>query len=83
MPGQMCLAGVLLAALVAGALAGEHSDKVDVLTDDTMAEYLKENPLVMVEFYAPWCGHCKKLAPEFEHAAAARGSARAAAGGVG
>jgi len=46
-----------------------QSAHVAALTTETFPEYMVSNPLTMVEFYAPWCGHCKKLVPEYEKAA--------------
>jgi len=34
-----------------------------ILTDENFEEVIKSNGLVLVDFWAEWCGPCKKVSP--------------------
>ncbi|KAL8239370.1 hypothetical protein R6Q59_015937 [Mikania micrantha] len=65
----------LLKDRLSGNTAGGSSEKsepsasVELKSSNFDEMVVKSKDIWMVEFYAPWCGHCKKLAPEWKKAA--------------
>ena len=65
---RICLA---LGALALVFLSAVSVDDVVVLMEENFEKEVGQDRAALVEFYAPWCGHCKALAPTYEKVATA------------
>ncbi|KAM4693594.1 protein disulfide-isomerase A6 [Discoglossus pictus] len=49
--------------------SGSKKDVIELNEDNFDSQVLNSDDVWLVEFYAPWCGHCKNLEPEWAAAA--------------
>lgn len=65
------MARLVYLLLATFAVLGAHaaSSVLDLIPNNFDEIVLKSGKPALVEFFAPWCGHCKKLAPVYEELA--------------
>ncbi|KAL9270957.1 disulfide-isomerase like 2-2-like protein [Drosera capensis] len=63
-----CLICVFFLARIE-ALYGPSSPVLQLTPTNFKSKVLDSNRVVLVEFFAPWCGHCQALTPTWEKAA--------------
>lgn len=65
------VAGVLLLVAGANCMYASNSAVIDLRPNNFDNLVLNSDHIWVVEFYAPWCGHCQQLTPEYDKAATA------------
>ncbi|KAI8825631.1 uncharacterized protein EV422DRAFT_491530 [Fimicolochytrium jonesii] len=65
------LKAAVFASILPGAVSlySSKSPVIQITPKNFKEEVLDTQHAVLAEFYAPWCGHCKNLAPEYKKAA--------------
>eukprot|EP00250_Pteridium_aquilinum_P008794 c18213_g1_i1 orf=698-2020(-) len=64
---RLCVLLVLFSVVAKGD--EEEKGRVLELTDASFDAAISKHDYIFVDFYAPWCFHCKKLSPELDAAA--------------
>eukprot|EP01100_Stratorugosa_tubuloviscum_P004125 TRINITY_DN201_c0_g3_i1.p1 TRINITY_DN201_c0_g3~~TRINITY_DN201_c0_g3_i1.p1 ORF type:complete len:494 (+),score=274.90 TRINITY_DN201_c0_g3_i1:78-1559(+) len=65
---------LILSLFLVFVFSAPNTNSVDesdvlVLNKGNIDEVIKNNEHLLIEFYAPWCGHCKSLTPHWAKAA--------------
>ncbi|WMV29497.1 hypothetical protein MTR67_022882 [Solanum verrucosum] len=60
---------LVLAALLAVTAFAAENEVVWTLDHTNYSEIISQHKMIVVQFYAPWCGYCEQLAPKYEEAA--------------
>lgn len=69
MMANKAILALALVALCAVARANDPTEAlpgVKDLTPDNFDKIVDGSKAALIEFYAPWCGHCKSLTPEYK-----------------